>query len=132
MKLSQLITWPIGVLILHSLLTVTGGYYWWVHVDKIMHVLGGMSIAVSAVAAIKLYSKEGNLRISDKLVRAIIVLGFVALAAVCWEFLEFSLDHFAYTHMQPSLRDTMGDLLAGLCGGGLIMLIKIIPRQSKT
>ena len=131
MLLTKLLTWPVGVLILHVLLTVAGGYYWWVHVDKVMHVLGGMSIAVSALTAIDLLNSRSTLIISNTFITAIFVLSFVALAAVSWEFLEFSLDHFAYTHMQPSLRDTMGDLLAGLCGGGVIIFIKTVLRESK-
>lgn len=124
MKFTQLIIWPLGVLMLHLLLTVTGGYYWWAHVDKIMHVLGGMSIALSGLAALEMFAKTGELKISNRLIVVVTILGLVALAAISWEFLEFTLDHVAHTHMQPSLADTMGDLLAGLIGSLPILLIQ--------
>lgn len=93
--------------------------------DKIMHILGGMSIALSGIGVINFYITNGELRISNRLITATIILGFVALAAVSWEFLEFTLDHIAHTHMQPSLADTMGDLLAGLVGGSVVIVSKI-------
>lgn len=129
--IKKLLYWPILILILHAFLTVTGGYYWWAHMDKIMHVLGGMSIALSAVAALKMFNKTGELKISNKFITAVIILSLVALAAVSWEFLEFTLDHVAHTHMQPSLTDTMGDILAGLCGAGVIILFKNTQKQLK-
>lgn len=121
----KIITWPCVVILLHLVLTYLGGYYWWTHVDTIMHVLGGMSIAQSAITAIELYSHDGSLRVSNKFIYVIIVMSFVSLAAVNWEFLEFTLDHIVGTHMQPSLADTMGDILAGLCGGIIISISKV-------
>lgn len=118
------------VLAIHVMLTILGGYYWWSHVDKIIHVLGGMSIALSAMAAIEIFNKTGELKISNKFITATIILSLVALAAVSWEFLEFTLDHLAHTRMQPSLADTMGDLLAGLCGGvGVILTHSTTKRK---
>lgn len=128
-QIKYILLWPVVVLALHMLLTITGGYYWWSHVDKAMHVLGGVSIALSGIAAINIYSQDGSLRISNNFIYAIIILSFVALAAVNWEFLEFTLDHTVHTHMQPSLGDTMGDILAGLCGGGLIVLTTLLTRE---
>ena len=115
---------PVAVILIHLVLTITGGYYWWAHIDKIMHVLGGVSIALSAIAAINIYSQDGSLRISNNFIYTIIILSFVALAVVNWEFLEFTLDHTVHTRMQPSLADTMGDILAGLYGGACVTLIK--------
>jgi hypothetical protein len=39
----------------------------------------------------------------------------LALSAV-WEILEFTIDSFLDTNMQPSADDTMWDLIAGLAG----------------
>jgi hypothetical protein len=131
MKVTKLVVWPFGVLGLHALLTVSGGYYWWAHVDKIMHILGGMSIALSGIGAINFFSNRGDIKIRNSFITAVITLSFVAFAAVGWEFLEFTLDLIVHTHMQPSLIDTMGDLLAGLCGGGVIILLKNTLEDSK-
>jgi hypothetical protein len=127
--IKYILLWPTIVLTLHVLLTVTGGYYWWAYVDKIMHVLGGLGIGLSGLATIQLYITRGELKISNKLLTTTIALGLVALAAVSWEFLEFTLDHVAHTHMQPSLTDTMGDIFAGLCGGGIIILLKVFKKN---
>ena len=122
--IKYILLWPIIVLTLHLLLTVTGGYYWWLHVDKIMHVLGGMSMALSGLAVMDFYTTAGELKISNRFITALFIISFVAFAAVSWEFLEFILDYATGIHMQPSLADTMGDLLAGLCGCLLIIIAK--------
>jgi hypothetical protein len=52
----------------------------------------------------------------------IIVLGFVALIGVLWEFFEYLLDYFFANRgvmplSQTSLKDTLGDLFFDLVGG---------------
>lgn len=130
MRFTKVILWPVCVLILHTLLTVIGGYYWWAHVDKIMHTLGGMAIALMGLDIIALFERQGLVQLRSKLFTAAIVIAFVCLAAVCWEFLEFILDHTVHTYLQPSLADTMGDLLAGLMGSTTIAALKVLPART--
>lgn len=131
MKLLRTILWPVSVLILHILLTVIGGYYWWSHVDKIMHTLGGMAIALMGLDIIALFERQNLVQLRSKLFTIVTVMSFVCLAAVCWEFLEFMLDHTVHTYLQPSLTDTMGDLLAGLIGGTTIAVLKMLFTRTR-
>jgi hypothetical protein len=49
----------------------------------------------------------------------VVLVSITALIAVSWEFLEFIADNYIYheVHFQPSLTDTLKDLLMGICGG---------------
>jgi hypothetical protein len=127
-QLPTILAWPLSVIVLHVLLIVTGGYYWWEHVDKVMHVLGGVSIALSGLSAVALLEQRGMLFIKSYFITVIIILALVALAAVNWEFFEYILDRTTNTHMQPSIADTMGDLLAGLVGGLLVTFVGYFKR----
>lgn len=129
-KIFPIFKWPATVLCVHIALTYSGGYYWWAHVDKIMHLLGGMSIAA---AALQFYSYAKSRRFMGTmhpLLLMVIVVAVVSLVAVGWEFFEFILDHTFRTNMQPSVADTMGDLLCGLVGG-LLAAIKLVHSGSK-
>lgn len=116
----KLIQWPTLVLCVHIFLTYTGGYYWWAHVDKIMHLLGGMSIAASSLQLYPYAKSRGFIGVVHSSLLIVMVVAMVSFVAVGWEFFEFMLDHTFRTNMQPSVADTMGDLLCGLIGGTLI------------
>ncbi len=47
------------------------------------------------------------------------ILGLTCLAAVVWEFTEFLVEQWFGIHTQPSLADTLLDLLMGLLGGAV-------------
>ncbi len=117
-----IIRWPLAVLCIHMLLTYTGGYYWWAHIDKAMHLLGGMSIAAGTIPALNYFKSQSWIGFINPLLFMVFIIAIVALTAVGWEFFEFILDHTLRTNMQPSVADTMGDLLCGLIGGTLIAL----------
>lgn len=123
-RIKYLIRWPLTVLVLHIILTYIGGYYWWEYIDKIMHTLGGMSIAAATMQAIA-YAKTKNIvGFIHPFLLISFVIAVVALVAVGWEFFEFILDHTLRTNMQPSIADTMGDLLCGLIGGTMVAILK--------
>lgn len=44
------------------------------------------------------------------------------VAAVIWEFAEFVSDRYFGTGAQVSVADTMGDLLMGMLGAGVVMV----------
>lgn len=124
------IKYPLTIIVLHILLTYTGGYYWWAHVDKIMHLLGGMSIAAAALQFYSYVKSRGLIAKMHPLLLIVLVAAVVSLVAVGWEFFEFILDHTLRTNMQPSVADTMGDLACGLVGG-LLAAIKLVQSGSK-
>lgn len=96
-------------------------WYWSLNwLDIPMHFLGGFFVAVLFLFIRKNLSflfGRNNL-----VVDFIIVLGFVSLIGILWEFFEFSLDFIwakkgVIPLSQISLQDTLGDLFFDLVGG---------------
>ncbi len=127
------------ILVVHIFASI---YYWyWTYpwFDMPMHFLGGFWLAM-----LFFYFKPGfefrnpkfN-KLPKYIITAIIILGFVALVGVIWEFFEFFCDVFiaAKGYIEVSQRgvgDTMGDLFFDLLGGlALILTLKIFSK-SKT
>lgn len=129
-QLFKILKFPLLVLVVHVLATVLGWYSSIEHFDKLMHTLGGMSIAVSAFGTYTLLHKRKWVGTNHSLVVAVAVIAVVVFAAVAWEWMEFLIDTYAGSRMQISLTDTMGDLLAGTLGGSLISLIHpLLPKK---
>lgn len=128
-KLISFFRWPMAVLFVHVFLTYVGGYYWWAHVDKIMHLLGGMSIAAAAISGMHYAKQRQWISFINPYLTVLCIVAIVALIAVGWEFFEFILDHTLRTRMQPSVADTMGDLACGLVGGLLIAMKFALSRN---
>ena len=128
-QLFEILKFPLLVLVAHVLATVLN-WYAIDYFDKLMHTLGGMSIAVSAFSTYTLLHKRKWVGTNHSLVVAVTVVAVVVFAAVAWEWMEFLIDTFAGSRMQISLTDTMGDLLAGTLGGTLISLTRLLlPKK---
>jgi len=84
--------------------------------DTALHFVAGIALATLILPVFK------NRVRWNPFPAVIGILGFVALAGVGWEFVEFAFDATLGTSTQESIRDTMADLAADLLGGGLIML----------
>jgi len=113
---------------------------WWL--DIIMHVLGGLWIALLA-AWFLYFSGKVNINNTSSFSVLIIILGIVALGGVLWEFFEFSFDKIILGKIENFIKlagpvqlgvsDTMSDLFFDLAGGllgGLIFLKRI--KHEKT
>lgn len=116
----RILKFPIAVLALHILLSlVFNDSYMGSWADIPMHLLGGISIGVSAYS---LFMYLENKRVIVRLpsfFSLFLIVSITSLAAVLWEFLEFSGDHFYSLRLQAGLADTMLDMLLGLFGGAL-------------
>jgi hypothetical protein len=111
---------PALVLIVHILVTVMDGYtlIWWL--DNPIHFLGGIAVAISSYFFLQYFEVNQQFSVSWLPLKLLIIFGIVALCAVSWEFLEFYLDlKGALVMHQPSVRDTITDMLMGLLGGML-------------
>jgi len=97
--------------------------------DTPMHILGGISAALSIAYTLQLLQKHKSLIISNLLIKWIIVIVSVMAVAVLWEFYEFSSDYFFGTIHQPTLTDTMKDLFNGLIGALITCLIFIRNKK---
>ena len=128
-QLFKILKFPLLVLVAHVLATVLN-WYAIDYFDKLMHTLGGMSIAIGTLSLYSLLHKKKLVGTNHPLVVAVAVITVVVFAAVAWEWMEFLIDTFAGSRMQISLTDTMGDLLAGTLGGTLISLIYLLfPKK---
>jgi uncharacterized membrane protein YjdF len=114
--------WPALVFLVHVLASAVGVYAQIDKFDNVMHFLGGASIAAAAGHALALARRRGWMTIQRRALTLLVVLGMVALAAVCWEFLEFIMDRYASTGMQGDIIDTLSDMLLALVGGLIIAL----------
>ena len=106
------------------------GMVWWI--DIVLHTLGG-----AWVAAVFFYLKNsyafGMERKMPRWWYIALMLGFVMLIGVLWEWLEYCFDVFfatprALMRAQLGLPDTMGDLLADFIGG-LVLGLYIMKSE---
>lgn len=129
--LLKIVTGPLVVLVLHILATVLGWYemIWWL--DKPLHFLGGVSIAISAYYLISYFSAIGKIQINWKPLMLLAIFSAVALCAMSWEFMEFYFDRAAGSTMQGDVLDTITDMLMGMLGGMLISIPLTFRKKSK-
>lgn len=99
-------------LILHHGFNAYDIFSW---IDIPMHFIGGASIAYASILVLRKVRRE--VVIKDRFFEVLIVLGFVCIVAVVWEFYEFLIDYFFSLNWQLSLEDTMADFFFGLTGG---------------
>ncbi len=97
--------------------------------DDYLHFFGGASIAFSVSYILNLLDRSGMIRIKNNLLQLCVVVALVALAAVLWECFEFISDILLGTVYQPSLADTMKDMILGLLGGTFVASRFIFGKQ---
>ncbi|TXT37055.1 MAG: hypothetical protein FD138_788 [Planctomycetota bacterium] len=85
--------------------------------DIPMHVVGGVAIAYFFGACYRTAAQRELLGQPSAVVFPPMILGLTCLAAVVWEFAEFAVEQWFGIITQPSLADTLLDLLLGLLGG---------------
>lgn len=129
--LIKIIVAPFIVLLLHLAATVAGWYelIWWF--DKPLHLTGGVAVAISSYYLIKYFESTGKLKINWLPLQVLAIFSIVALSAVSWEFLEFYLDKKIFAMHQPSLYDTMVDLIMGMFGGTITGTVMTYLKRNK-
>lgn len=99
-------------------------YRYWPHADMPLHFFGGMSIAFFVSGNYQLLHHESAKRSRVVLLELVLIVSLTATAAVFWEFGEFALDHFFATNLQGSLLNTMMDLIMGMLGALVILVVR--------
>ena len=134
-ELLKIFSLPIIILIFHTVFDINDLYVTIKNLDDIMHFIGGIAIGISYTLFLRFLQKENLLGRMHKLVYFVIVISLVVLTSVGWEFLEFGLDTVYPREnlgpRQPSLPDTMLDLLLALVGGviGYLVTIKFLKYK---
>jgi len=121
--LLKIFSLPILVLVVHVVLDTTYLYSSIDWTDDVMHFLGGISLGISYPLFLKYLQIQGFLGKMHKYIFFVFVISLISITAVGWEFFEFGLD-IVYPRenlgsRQPSLPDTMYDLILGLTGGAI-------------
>ena len=106
-----------GVLVIHGILLLTGGYRI-PQIDVPMHLLGGFAMALFGLAIHHTVSTSYHTKHSPVWYHYTFVVGFAILIGVAWEFHEYILDNtiniwYNFPKSQPSLGDTMKDFFIG-------------------
>ena len=125
----KIFRWPILVLALHILATITGSYWYWLRLDNFMHVLGGASIAAASLSAYPILKQKKFAEIRHPLLLIFLVVAVVALAAMLWEFMELGVDTVFEANMQPDLLDTISDMALGLLGGVMVATKRVMKAS---
>lgn len=139
----------IAVLSLHILATFNYWYWTYLWLDIPMHFLGGFWTAMVFIYLISAYqfpvsgesfSPKADQPLAEKqnfLPFFIVILSFVALIGIFWEFYEFLNDVFLssrnYTQIfQQGAADTIADLFFDLLGGTVfIAIFRLFSRKLK-
>ena len=114
--------------IFHVFALINSWYWSFPWMDIPMHIIGG-----AWVACVGFWYMNSSQRLRDIFAslsdfeKFVILLGFVVLVGIFWEFYEFFYDinfkeKFAFTQGDMILADTLGDLLNDMIGGAIVFL----------
>lgn len=102
--------------------------------DKIVHTLSGVLVAFGAREILEQASGKPD----EMWFKVLFSLSFVALTAVLWECVEFTIDQTMGEHMQQliaeGIEDTMYDMIVAMIGGlvGTFMAFPIRKARKKS
>jgi hypothetical protein len=123
---------PIVVFLSHEICAhVVDGYRRWPSIDIPLHFAGGVAIAFFISGALTICGNHGVIRRPDWIVHLSAVFGLTCTAAVFWEFAEWTADHTIGTQCQLGLNDTMGDMLNGVLGGIVFIVLLCVRTRRK-
>ena len=98
--------------------------------DKVVHFVG---VGLLSWQALKVLDREcvtRKLLLSCRVV-VVLVLGFALALGAAWEIFEFMIDRTGFVVSQPSLSDTMNDLIADAIGGSIPFILRFYFRSRR-
>lgn len=122
MKFQTALLSILGVMIVHAFALVTHLYYFFPPFDIPMHFFGGFAMGLLALAIFSYLHQGLPPEHHPKWYKYLFVTSFAVLVAVFWEVHEYLLDQtiivwMNWSQTQPSMGDTMLDLVLGAFGG---------------
>ena len=87
--------------------------YW---LDKVLHLVGGASICLSAAGVVWHLARLEIILLQDIRVFRALVFGFVCFTVISWEILEYFVE---FRPESLTYTDTITDMISGLIGGSL-------------
>ena len=115
---------PVAVLVIHALVAKTR---WRMPLDFTMHFLGGAAIAWFLYQALD--ALAGILGKASPFGRNLYSFALACTVGVFWEFGELFSDYFLHTHIQISVHETLGDLIADTLGAITALLVAFLLRR---
>ena len=124
-RLAVEVLWaPAAVVLLHWTAGALFGHE--PYVDPVMHFSGGLAVAYASrhavLAGIDVFGRL------TPLAADLFAFGATSAAAVVWEIGEFASDQLIHTNVQLSLENTMRDLILGVTGAAMFLLIRRVTR----
>jgi hypothetical protein len=86
-------------------------------IDKLLHVLGGVSISYSFAGILWHLIRRNAITLQDQTVYRAVVFGFLCFVVIAWEVFEFII---AFKAEFLTYSDTITDMICGLIGGALV------------
>jgi hypothetical protein len=127
-KIGREVAWaPLSVLIGHSIFAKFFGHD--PYVDPVMHFSGGMAAAYF-FRKVSMMGNEVLGELTD-FSRNLLSFGLTCSVALFWEIAEFSSDTFLGTNVQKSNADTMHDLILGVAGALIFLLLRHLLFHKK-
>lgn len=120
------IAWfPVVVFSAHVLSSKVLGLYEVIpDLDVPMHFAGGVAIAYFFRGVMEILAREGLVQRAVGALEVVCVFALTGTATAFWEFAEYASDHTIGTHAQGGLEDTLFDMLLGLTGGSVYLLVR--------
>lgn len=102
--------------------------WWW---DVFLHVFAGVGLAVLGFEWVSSLWRAGYIQAAP-IVQTVFVAASASSVLVVWEVYEFTIDQLGWSEnlMQPSLEDTMIDLIVGLVGVLFVSAVWYIRYQT--
>lgn len=121
---------PLLVLALHQAVMRTP---WRQALDFVMHYSGGVAIAFFLWHA--LHYLAAWFGAVTRFGRYLFTFALACTVGLFWEFAELASDVFRHTHIQHSIRETMGDLIADATGAlttlTLVFIAGLVRRRKE-
>lgn len=114
---------PTSVFLLMVVLLVFNMFTSFPDIDIPMHLLGGFAIAYFFSKSYLIAEKFNLIGNPAKTLQSILVFALGSTTAVLWEFAEFISDRIINTQLQGDLNDTLLDMLLGMVGIFLLLLL---------
>ncbi len=114
---------PVLVFLFHLILSFFHVYEAWAPTDIVLHIVGGISIALCFHNALTIFKERYDAIDFTMPVHYLLTFSLTGSATVFWEFGEFLADRILNTQVQRGLEDTLLDMALGIVGGSITLSV---------
>ena len=107
-----------GALFLGEVRGLFAEFWWW---DVLLNFAAAIALGVVGLTVLFVLYKDNKIK-ANPVIIAILTFCFTLALGALWEIFEFSLDTLYNFNLQPSLRDTMGDMITTSIGALVVSI----------